>query len=64
MELGENLISNRSVRPTDGGLPWYSASGGGADKDQPLAGDKDATAARDGSLAATVKVLGDVAERY
>jgi hypothetical protein len=44
MELGENLISNRSVRPTDGGLPWYSASGG--------------------SWAATVKVLGDVAERY
>jgi hypothetical protein len=37
---------------------------GGGDKDQPLAGDKDATAARDGSLAATVKVLGDVAERY
>ena len=37
---------------------------GGEDKDQPLAGDKDATAAQDGSSAAAVKVLGDVAESY
>jgi hypothetical protein len=63
MELGENLVSNRSVRPTDGGLPWYSASGG-EDKDQPLAGDKDATAARDRSSTTAVKVLSDVAESY
>ena len=38
--------------------------GGGEDKDQPLAGDKDATAARDRSSAVAVKVLGDVAESY
>jgi hypothetical protein len=37
---------------------------GGEDKDQPLAGDKDPTAARDRSSAAAVKVLGDVAESY
>jgi plasmid stabilization system protein ParE len=36
----------------------------GEDKDQPLAGNKDATAAWDRSAAATVKVLGDVAESY
>jgi hypothetical protein len=34
------------------------------DKNQPLAGDKDATVARDGSSAAAVKILGDVAESY
>jgi hypothetical protein len=34
------------------------------DKNQPLAGDKDATAARDGSAAAAVKILGDMAENY
>jgi hypothetical protein len=33
-------------------------------KNQPLASDKDATAARDGSSAAAVKILGDVAESY
>jgi hypothetical protein len=38
--------------------------GGGGDKDQPLAGDNDATAAQDGSAATAVKVLGDVAESY
>jgi hypothetical protein len=37
---------------------------GGGDKDQPLAGDNDATAAQDGSAATAVKVLGDVAESY
>jgi hypothetical protein len=36
----------------------------GGDEDQPLVGDKDATAAQDGSSAAAVKVLGDVAESY
>jgi hypothetical protein len=36
----------------------------GGDKDQPLASNKDATAARDGLSAVAVKVLGDVAESY